>query len=216
VRARFGVIIALALLLSACSSGDDASPEDAATTTAGEVVATTTTPQGAVSSTTAGEVPPDFSGPSLITEDSAITTAGLGVIRIGMDQAEAEKAANDRQLRQDGGSDACYVSVLERSPGNISFIFSNGIFATVVVNDQSVATSSGARVGDSEQQILDLFGDKIVATDIPTGRNLTFVPSDPGFENDRVVFRTDGTAVVQIRAGSLPEVGAENGCSDLE
>ncbi|MFV1989929.1 MAG: hypothetical protein ACC652_04225 [Acidimicrobiales bacterium] len=216
MRVRFAVVIALALLVAACSGGDDSSADDATTTAAAEVVVTTTTTQGIASSTTAGETPPDFSGPSLITEESAITTAGLGVIRIGMTPDEAEKAANDRQLRRDGGSDACYVSVLERSPGSISFIFSNGVFATVVVDDQSVATSSGARVGDSEQQILDLFGDKIVATDIPTGRNLTFVPSDPGFENDRVVFRTDGTAVVQIRAGTLPEVGAENGCLDLE
>ncbi len=221
MRVKFALVLVGALLIAACggdSSDDESTGDNSAATTSGEeAVATTTSaaPPGEATTTVAGE-PPAFEGDSLITSESPISTSGLGLIRTDMTQDEAEKAANDRMLRLDDGTDVCYLTELERSPGEITFIFNNGVLGAVVVDDDSVATLSGAQVGNTEQEILDLFGDKIVATDIADGRNLTFVPSDEGFEDDRVVFRTDGTLVVQIRSGRLPEVGAENGCADLQ
>lgn len=214
MRKTFAALIAGGLLLSACSSGGDDADGATDTTIAPIAVDATTSSTLASIPVTSSTVAESFSGDSLITSDSDITTSGLGVIRVEMNVNQAEKAGNDRLITQPGATDQCFIVVLERSPGDIEMLVHNGLVVSVIVNDNSVTTRSGAQVGNTETEITDLFGERIVATDTLTGQNLAFVPQDPGFENVRVIFITDGEVVTQIRAGRLPEVEWENGCLD--
>lgn len=109
----------------------------------------------------------------------------------------------------------CYYINFKGYQRQLGFMVSGGKITRVDVWDSGISTLSGAKVGDSEERIKQLYGDKIKVephkyTD--KGHYLIYTPKDKNDQNYRVIFETDGSKVTQLRAGLIPDVEAVEGC----
>jgi hypothetical protein len=207
--------LALALIAAACGGDDssDTTTTTAQTTTSTTAAATTTTaPTTTTTSSTTTTLPPN---PNL-SESDTVTTNGLGPVRIGMNPQEANIAAG-YGLAVEFNTDACYYLLAEPVLDDVGFMVSDGTIARVDIFPGSrITTRSGARIGMTEAQIIDLFGAKIETSQHPYvagGKYLTFVPVDEADKNSRVIFETNENGIVtSYRSGRLPEVGWIEGC----
>jgi hypothetical protein len=93
-----------------------------------------------------------------------------------------------------------------------------GLVARVdVARASPVATTKGARIGDTEARIKELYKGRVAVTphEYTDGHYLTVTPP-PGTGEDRnyrLVFETDGKLVTRYRGGKLPQVGWVESCS---
>ena len=83
-----------------------------------------------------------------------------------------------------------------------------GYIARVDVDSGSVATESGARIGDGEARVRELYGDRV--TEMPHkyvsgGKYLVVTPAS-GDTALRLVFETEGGRVARFRGGRMPQV----------
>ena len=199
------VLICAGLVVSACSDSDGDSDSGATTTVESTAPAPTST-----STTTTSSTVPD------LLADASISTAGLGPVRIGMTLDQASGAIGFALSGDPEPSIDCYYVGAPELPEGVAFMLSAGTIARVDVSDDSFTTVSGAGVGDTEAEILELFGERIETTPhqyVPGGNYLTFVPADATDAGFRVVFETDGSVVTLIRSGRLPEVEYVEGCA---
>jgi len=139
-----------------------------------------------------------------------ITEVAAGPIRIGMTVSEASQASG-LDLRPLGNDSNCHYVKPEGDTG-LAFMVIDGRIARVDVDDKSLATSVGARVGDSEERIKLIYLNQVEVTPhkYTEGHYLTVTPAG---SSDRIVFETDGQNVTRYRAGRLPEVTWIEGCS---
>jgi hypothetical protein len=198
-----------ALVVAGCSSsGEDQVVIDDGTVPP-EVTATTATT--AVPTTAGG--PTTALGPPTLSESSAVTTAGIDTVEFGMSAGEVEVAAGSRVVPADGADTAgCYVATLESGPPGLTLTFSDDTLERLDITEGAVATRSGAGIGDTTQQLRDLFGDQLVEGADPDGEGeaLTFVPQDEGDAGTRIIFVIEGDRVASFRAGTRPIV--DGGC----
>ena len=138
-----------------------------------------------------------------------VSETGIGPVRIGMTVAEAGQALQDVLVGVNQAS-GCYFVRPSRGLSGISFMVADGRIVRVDVENPSIATVTGARVGDSEERIKRLYPQVEIAPHKYTnGHYLTVLPGG----NYRIIFETDGLKVTRYRAGRLPEVGWVEGCS---
>ena len=206
---------ALALVAAACG-GDDAADTTVTTvpaTTTTVAPATTTTTVAATTTTTSSTTLPV--NPNLSSSDT-VTTGGLGPVRLGMNNQQANEAAG-YGLQLEYIDDFCSYLLAEPVLDNVGFMMTDGIIRRVdVFPGSNITTRSGAKIGMTEAEIKGMFGDKIETSGHPYvagGKYLTFVPVDEEDKNFRVIFETDANGIVtSYRAGRLPEVGWIEGC----
>lgn len=208
--------LAVSLIAAACG-GDDSG--DTTTTTEPVPVASTTTTVAPATTTTTTAPPTTTTlpvNPQISAEDT-VTTGGLGPVRIGMNPQEANVAVGYGLAVDEFVTGNCYYLSPEPVLEDVGFMVNNGTIARVDVYGDEVTTRSGARVGMTEQGILDMFGAKIQEAPhqyITGGKYLIFVPVDEQDKNFRVVFETDANGiVVTYRAGRVPEVLWIEGCA---
>ena len=77
----------------------------------------------------------------------------------------------------------------------------DGFIERVDITNPIITTRSGAGVGSSEADLVELFGDALEVEEIPGGRQITFVPTDASDRAFRIIWVTDGQFVVSMRAG---------------
>jgi len=109
------------------------------------------------------------------------------------------------QVEHDAGARCTVLFVLERTER-----------ARVDVYDErTVETIAGARSGDSEERIKQLYPGRIKVEPhhYTDGHYLVYVPDEPKFKAFRIIFETAGTRVLNYRAGRVPEVQYVEGCS---
>ncbi len=185
---------------------DAAEPDDVGTETT-EVVEDT------APTTTA---PQDSQGTTL-TDEASISTLGLGPVYMGDTLAEVAEKIGVELVPDNFGSDSCRYHMAPGGPPGVAFMVAFDRIARIDIDDPSIITTrSGAGIGSTKQQILDLFGDKIVESPHPysDGQYLTFVPVDDKDSNLRIIFETNTEGVVvTYRTGQLPEVEWIEGCS---
>ncbi|MGI0492790.1 hypothetical protein ACN4EG_13485 [Alkalinema pantanalense CENA528] len=156
--------------------------------------------------------------PLKLTEASQVGTNGLGPVLVGMTVAEAEKAAGRKFNTDKEGPNgiACLYSQPQGLPG-VGFMVVDGRIARIDVwSNRKITTFRGAKIGDSEARIKQLYGKQIQVQQHeydPKGHYLVFVPKDKADRNFRVVFETDGQKVTRFRSGKLPEVEYVEGCA---
>jgi hypothetical protein len=86
----------------------------------------------------------------------------------------------------------------------------DGVVARIDVIGASIATEAGARVGDSEARIRELYPGVRVEPHKYTDGHYLVVDSTP---RTRYVFETDGAKVTRYRSGLVPQVDWVEGCS---
>ena len=159
-----------------------------------------------------------------LTERSKLAINGIGPIRVGMTLDEASRSAGVRFVnRCGGGSDEylCSYFDLQAGPKGISFMVTKGRIARVDnFSNKRITTIKGAKIGDTEEQIISLYPGQIQVTRHPyssrppyNGKYLTFVPRDAADKNYRIIFETRKNRVTSFRSGQLPEVEYIEGCA---
>lgn len=217
------VLVGLAVLMAACSGESDSDTTAASTTTVTPQTTTTSPPPPTTTTlftpitlapNSEGTVPVGAS----LTQRSRISTVGMGPVLVGMTVAEAEAAAGMRligELDPDISPDCYFVRPESGIPGVQFMVYEGRIGRVDVFASGTVTTRSGARVGMTEQEILDLFPGRIEAgLDYRAdGEALVYVPVDEVDQDYRVVFEINNEGVVTgMRGGILPAVQLGEGC----
>lgn len=158
-----------------------------------------------------------------LTERSQLALNGIGLIRVGMTVDEASKSAGIRLITSgSGGGDEYECSYVhpQVEPKEIGFMVVKGRIARVDINNKRMTTLRGAKIGNTQEQIIKLYPGQIqvtphhyVGAPPQNGKYLTFVPKDAAEKNYRLVFETSKNRVDRFRSGKLPEVEYIEGCS---
>jgi hypothetical protein len=159
---------------------------------------------------------PAHAGAPALKPSSRISTQGLGPVRIGMTQSQAERAAGTAIVSGGGSIGGCRYARPRNRAIRASFMLIRNRIARVDAFKRGIATRSGVRVGDSERSVRRLFAGRLAVQKhhyVPAGFYLEVVPRDAKDANRRVVFETDGRRIRYIRAGRLPEVRYIEGCA---
>ena len=138
-----------------------------------------------------------------------VSERGAGPVAAGMPLADAEKAAG-LTLTTPGATECGYATAPE-APDGLMFMVVDGRVARVDVTAPGVPTDSGIAVGDTEERVREVYGERVTSSPhkYTDGRYLTVAP-DAGH---RLVFETDGQHVTRYRGGRTPEVEWVEGCS---
>lgn len=137
---------------------------------------------------------------------------GWGPLRAGMSVADA-RAAVGGALAEPANRECDHLRP-PGGPAGVLLMIVSGRIARVEVSDPTVATAAGARVGDSEARINELYAGRVRTTPhkYTDGHYLT-VRGAGADSVHRLVFETDGQRVTRYRGGRLPEVEWVEGCS---
>jgi hypothetical protein len=213
---RPSVAFSLALALAACAKVEE-HPTDStsiAVTTESTSVSSTTSPSPAA----AGSQQPRTQPPGRVaTPEPAwtVTERGIGNLRAGMTVAEARAVVPAFTVPASRDSTACSYAKPDGLPSGVSVMAEGGKVVRVEVRHGQVATSTGARIGDSEERIKTLYPNQVSV--LPSkysagGHYLTVVPASTAGAAYRIIFETDGKRVVNYRAGLRPQVEYVEGC----
>lgn len=144
----------------------------------------------------------DLSEPAF-TEASKISTVGLDEIFFGMSADEAAAAAETSWETDGSTTSSCWIATPINGPVGVEFMVWNGNVERVDITTELITTRSGAGVGSTPGELVELFGDNIDDTDPGL---LVFVPTDEGDAEFRIMFEITNGAVSSYRAGRLPMV----------
>lgn len=145
-----------------------------------------------------------------------VSEEGFGPVRFGMKVGEAERALGVK-LEQDNYTDydSCrYFTPAEGFTG-LEFMTSNGVVVRVDVHDnQEIETDRGAKVGDTEERVLELYkGRTKVHPHFYGGLPDHYIKVLDEKGRTRLLFETRNGKIDNYRAGRLPEVEYVEGCS---
>jgi hypothetical protein len=133
-----------------------------------------------------------------------VTDAGAGPIRAGMTADEIRP-----HVATLGALEECSYAKVPAAPGLLVMLVDGKVVRLDVI-EAGVATAAGAKVGDTEQRVRELYPDLRVEPHKYTDGHYLVVDSTPG---RRLVFETDGARVTRYRAGAIPQVDWVEGCS---
>lgn len=140
-----------------------------------------------------------------------VRPGSIGEVRVGMTAAEARRVLG---LPAKQASEGCsYLGGTADTRLHANVMLSNDTVVRFDVLDSAIATAAGARVGDSEDRIRQLYRGQVAEQPhkyVPGGRYLIVSPA--GASAERIVFETDGKVVTKYRAGREPEVENVEGC----
>lgn len=148
---------------------------------------------------------------------SAITVNedGVGQIQVGMTLDDAvNMGLLNRNPNMNTECDYVYPAVGSGLPENVGVMVVKGKIARVDVDTGAVTTDDGAKIGDSEDRVKDIYGDEVQVTPhkYNPGWHYMTVMGDSASAGRAIVFETDGTRVTRFRAGQLPQVQWVEGC----
>ncbi|MBD2441190.1 hypothetical protein [Nostoc sp. FACHB-110] len=163
----------------------------------------------------------NFYRPQNVNSKSLVDHKGIGTIKVGMTVERAEEVSHVQLLPVSSSGLAnpnCYYVEPQSGLGlnYVKFMVVKGQLVTIEVNrNRTLATTLGAKVGQSNRQIESLYGKEIhsLLNSDNQEYKLSFQPSQD--KNYRIIFESNGSYVTGYRAGKLPEVQYSNGCSDF-
>jgi hypothetical protein len=148
--------------------------------------------------------------------DWVVTPRGLGPLEAGMSRADAERVVGaSLAIAGDSNWTNCGYTPTDHLPPGVRVMVEGGTIARVDVDSSAgIATAEGARVGDSEDRIHQLYGARVTVTPHKyiAGHYLTVAPAQPSDSLYRIIFETDGHRVLRYRAGRMPPVQYIEGC----
>jgi hypothetical protein len=139
---------------------------------------------------------------------------GFGPVKVGMKPADAMKVFGNllTENRWDDESECYYLNMKEDPENSPAFMVNDGTVARVDISTAEYQTEAGAKVGDTEARIKEIYGPGVDVSphEYVDGHYLTMTTKDGKYA---IVFETDGKVVTYIRAGRPPEVGYIEGCA---
>ncbi len=133
-----------------------------------------------------------------------VTDSGVGPIRVGMTADEIRP-----HVEALGELEGCAYAKAPAVPGLLVMLFGGKVVRLDVI-EMATATAEGARVGDTEARVRELYPGVRVEPHKYTDGHYLVVDAASG---RRLVFETDGTLVTRYRAGTVPQVDWVEGCS---
>ena len=164
---------------------------------------------------TVAVAPPDSGGAAASTSDAGAWIArpdGVGPIRVGMTSAEARVAAGLAAAAAVPG-DCAYLDA-DGLPSGVRVMLARDTVVRAELADSTIATAEGARVGDAEEGVTQLYAGRVEVQPHkyePSPAHVLVV-TQPGDSAHRVILVTDGTRVTGLRVGRMPEVAFVEGC----
>ncbi len=146
--------------------------------------------------------------------DSAwvVRPGSIGPVRVGMTAEDARRVLGMPAGAKTG--DGCaYIAGTAQTKLRANVMLAGDTVVRFDVLDEGIATAEGARVGDSEQRIRQLYQGRVAEQPhkyVPGGHYLVVTPAGESVE--RIIFETDGHVVTKYRAGRRPEVENVEGC----
>ena len=139
---------------------------------------------------------------------------GLGAVKIGMKVADVERALSIPLAVDSFGNKDMPCERVWPSSGSaqVHFLAVKGTIQRIDIEDQSIATEQGAKIGDSEARIRSLYHEQILERpdpDFPEGHYL-IVTSPDG--KRAFLFATDGDVVLTYRVGLRSSIENIAGC----
>ena len=140
--------------------------------------------------------------------------AGLGPIRIGMDEAALEHALGTRlPATQDAEEDECRQVEAGASWPGTSVMLLHGRVVRVDVTAPGIRTLSGAAVGDGQYEVSRMYHGRLLVTTsyhgVDDSKYLSMYSHDRRFG---IRFETDGERVTEYYVGTADAVQWANGC----
>lgn len=144
---------------------------------------------------------------------SVVSTEGFGPVRIGM--SVQELAAHLAADTDTAGLAECDYVRIAGAPDSTGFMIVDGRLARIDVRGGATATAEGARVGDPERRIEELYPVLRRQPHKYTAGSFYLIafPEAAPDTLHRYVFETDGERVTRYRAGVYPPVEYVEGCS---
>ena len=156
---------------------------------------------------------------SPLTSGSPLRLDGIGPVRIGMTTTEASRASG-KSIRVDPASSphpsSCAFATIEGMSHIAFMVISERIQRVDVGPESSVRTVSGVGIGDSDDEVQRIYGDRTRVEPHPydeEGRYLVYDSPEPSQRGLLLIFETDGTRVTSFRAGERGAVEAPEGCA---
>jgi hypothetical protein len=144
-----------------------------------------------------------------------VSLRGFGPLKAGMSPREASDATDGSlQAPPDADTASCTYLPWPSGPAGVSVMVVNGAVARVDVQDPLASTEAGARVGDTEDRIRELYGDRLTASPhkYTDGKYLTVVPESEADSAFRIIFEVENGRVTRFRSGVRPPVEYVEGC----
>ena len=179
----------------------------AVTTTVGMVEATLPTePMGTLA-------PVEGLGVPTLNAASSVSTVGIDRVMFGMTLHDAQVAAGS-QFTPITPVGHCFLVVPEAGQAGLTFWVVAGTVERVDVDTRTITTRSGAGIGDTEDRIREMFGERIHTTTLPDGSGnlLAYIPKDVADATYRVMFLSNGLQITRMWAGRLPWAEELGGC----
>lgn len=145
-----------------------------------------------------------------------MTEDGYGPLAIGMTVNDAAASVGAPAPSMTGIDPACAYVHIATLPTGLRVMVVHDTVARIDVDSGHVATGLGARIGDREWRVRDLYLSRVAVQPhkfLPNGHYMIVSPIPPTDSGMRMVFETDGERVIRYRAGRLPEVMWVEGCS---
>jgi hypothetical protein len=154
--------------------------------------------------------------PTLALLAAPLKTTGLGPIRIGMDLDDLRAEGLSPVAIDEASQGECQYYRIQDQSEPIGIMAINDQVLRVDVWPGSLTTTrSGIKIGSTERDLVEAYGEQLEATANPItlGKTVVFTPQDPGEDVFRLVFETDDRGrVTQFRAGQFPAVTWPEGC----
>ena len=143
-----------------------------------------------------------------------VSPTGIGSVRAEMTIPQAVRQIGS-ELRVPPATERCAMLQPIAGLDSVSFMVVDGRIARVDVMGGRTQTVEGARVGDTEARIKELYMGRVEEQPhkYTQGRYLVVRPMERADSAYRIVFETDGNRVTRYRSGRLPEVSWVEGCS---
>ena len=153
-----------------------------------------------------------------------LTLRGMGLVEYGMTVPEAEAVLSATLEFGAPASEGCFYASDPTDVNSPLFMVItttgdplDGAIVRIDVGEMH-DTRSGIRFGSTKAEVLEAYGDRIVASPHPYGSGpgseyLTYVPADPADEGYRLIIETSEDRVVGMRSGLLPQVEWIEGCA---
>jgi hypothetical protein len=211
LRTTRATALALALAVTA-SCSRDRTPSSARDTPA---AADTTHPSD--TSAPAPSASPPAAPDSARSGATVVTPRGIGALRAGMTFSEANDALGGALVvpANEDTTNCAYLRWRGGPPGVLVMMDLHRI-GRIDVDTSAIPTAEGARVGDTESRILNLYEGRVAVTPhkyVEGGHYLTVTPAAPADSAYRIVFETNEGRVTRYRAGRLPSVRYIEGCA---